>query len=679
LRAVRYAGFAAIAALVAGLASGAGPFRAFREAPAAPGNVVMPGSAERFAPYATDVPDARWSGCRLANVAVEVDLFRFDFRCPAAQALDVTLSLSDDPAERYEIVAAGSVGGALRRELVERLRVVMNALFPEPPYRIVATVAGKDTFAGRMADWAGPAANRAMLLGLFALTCAFLWALATGLLGRRPGLARADWPVLAALLAALAARLLLARCSNSDVTLYFSPPPLDWLLADKHSVVYPSFKLLAFLATGDPLGGLLSLNAVCGAATVVPLYLFVLRRTGVRLAALAAAVLFAIHPTLVRIAATDAHYSLLLLCWCAGLAVLSAEPLDARRTFAGLVLLALAATMRIEGVVYLAASAPLLGLRCLRRIAAQRVALVVGAAAIVALVGLQYAYKLPEWPTEVDAFTVGLARDKGAWWLLGRLPGMVATAAWDAPWSGPAFGVLLLAGCAAGFAERGRRWILWLAGAWLVVAVVTLRQAADMVPLLAHRAVPSFLLQAMLGGIGFAWVVGLLPKSRRPLAAALAAAGIAGWVVATGAGYVRAEYAYNVEYRLLASHLARAPSGRCRLAFVRGTNDRGLYNPETVAAGVRVIDCGREDCLAAARRGGCLYYLRGGMCYRPRDGRPAPGDPAAAVLCEPCAGFEAAVELAPVEEIVNDVREGYGDPALPTRAPLGLYRVVGMR
>jgi hypothetical protein len=130
-----------------------------------------------------------------------------------------------------------------------------------------------------------------MLLGLFALTCAFLWALATGLLGRRPGLARADWPVLAALLVALAARLLLARLSNSDVTLYFSPPPLDWLLADKHSVVYPSFKLLAFLAMGDPLGGLTSLNAVCGAATVVPLYLFVLRRTGVRLAAMAAAVL----------------------------------------------------------------------------------------------------------------------------------------------------------------------------------------------------------------------------------------------------------------------------------------------------------------------------------------------------------------------------------------------------
>jgi hypothetical protein len=279
----------------------------------------------------------------------------------------------------------------------------------------------------------------------------------------------------------------------------------------------------------------------------------------------------------------------------------------------------------------------------------------------------------------VRAFTAGFGTGDGASAVLRRLPETIGMVGWQSPWSGPAFGLLLLAGCAAGIAGRSWRGSLWMAGTLLVVAVVTLRQVGVMVPLLAHRAVPSFLLQTMLGGIGFAWVVGLLPESRRTAAAVLAAAGIAGWILATSAGDVRAEHVYNVEYRLLASHLARTPGDRCRLAFVRGMYDHGLYNPETVVRDVRAIDCGTEDCVAAARRGGCLYYLRGGMCYRPRDGRPGPGDPAVAVLREPCAGFEAAVRLAPVEEVVSDVREGYGDPALPTRARLGLYRVVGMR
>ncbi|MBI5486569.1 MAG: hypothetical protein HY905_04480 [Deltaproteobacteria bacterium] len=671
---LRVAGFLAIALLLTGLAWGRGPFRRAGGFSPTSGLVLPEGTAERFAPYSTPEPDERWGGCRLDGVAVELDTFHFDFRCPPAAALAVELWLSTGGGERYRIRATGTVTPERREDLLRRLRGVLDTLFPEPPFRFPYAITESDSFAGSVERFAGAEANSWLMLGLFGLLCAFLWACATGMLGR-PDFVRRDLALLGAFAVALVLRLFLARHANSDVTLYFDPPSLDGLFSDKHSIVYPLFKMMSLILTSDPLGGLLRFNAVAGALTVAPLYLFVLRRTDDRFAALAAALLFSVHPTLVRIAPTDAHFALLLLCWCTGLAILSHRQLDGRRAFAGLVFLALAATFRVEGPIYLAVTPLLLGRDALRRLLAVRWALVAGLAIIAVLVGLQYLYKLSRWSTEVEAFTTGLAREAGVEGLQARLLGAIRIAGWEAPWSGPVLGALFGAGLAAGLLDRRRRAVLWLAGGWLLVALVGLRQVSVMSPLLMHRASPAFLLQVAVAGVGAAWLVErLAPQWRRRAGPPLLAAAVAS-VALLGAPVMFQEYAFNTEYRLLADHVAGLPRGECRLAFVRGTGDRGLFNPEVVVPNVRGIDCSIRDCVAAAREGGCLLYLRSGMCWRPPNGLPEPDGGRVGRLREPCATFEAAVRLSPIEETTATLRGSYADPSLPERAVFGLYRV----
>jgi hypothetical protein len=606
-----------------------------------PREPIATGSAEQFVPLAGAAPDQRWDGCWLWGVSARPDRMTLTFRCPhdgAAEPdeLDVVVVTSSSADRAYDVLSVEGLDGPARTRLLDRLDPVLRsmdrprasgALSTDPvPMILVALV----LLAGFLTTW-----------------CAGLWGF----------VAREATPpiVLVPLALALVVRFALTRATTSDVAVHFQTGVLSDVFVDKHSIVFPLVQLLVIAIGRSPLDGHLAFDAALSSLTTIPLYVFVERRTADRWAALAAALLFAVHPGLARIGASDAHFTVLLFAWCTALATLSHPSIDARSVAAGILWLALAAGCRIEGVAYAIATVPMLGLSQWRRIASHRAALVLGLALFGALTAVQYALKFHAWGPELAASWS--PRSDGPRTLVALVSALTAPIA-----GGPLFGLLAVIALVP---SRVRRHAWSIALGWLFVSFVPLSHVPHLTPLLVHRAAPSFTVEAMLGGIGVAVVIARVAEPLRMRAAAAALVAITVVALVVGRRVRTDEHSFNAEYRL-ARRASSAPS-ECALAFFFvSVGDHALYNPELILGGRPIVDCHREDCAA---HDGCLIYLRTGACYPTRDGALAPM----------CADFEARVALTPIEEVDVDPSEAYDDHTLPTHARLGIYRVERAR
>ena len=649
------------------------------------GSAAFPiGFAEQFEPYSGEVPDERWAGCWLTDVNAAPLASTFVFRCAdnTSAVVKVDITAVARPGH-YTFSSTGTAPATLRDELVQRVQTTIGTIFD-----------GSATAIGGMPKrgLTRPAHQELQAWGLgvhllSTLLFVFMWLFLTGFFGFC-GLRRSDWAITAPVLAGLFMRLVLARHANSEITVYFHVQSLDALYTDKHSVVYALVKMLLAALMGTSHEVLFVFNAVVGALAAIPLYVYVSRRFDHRVAALFAAALYAVHPLIVRIGPTDAHYPLLVFFWMWGLAFLSGRDLGASQVFAGFVFLGLAASMRIEGPVYAAVAMLMLPPAFPATIRRSWAAALAGLAVIAGLVAMTLTYKIGLWGGEL-----------GLWgwrhsWLGGISSSHVVRAVvalvghtW---WSDVVFLGLAWIGAAAGVIDRRRRGALGILALSLVLAC--LGSAADQNAVVAHLLVPPYVLLAIVGGFGAAWLSELVPAGNARSGAAAALSLVIMVVVPLShLDRLREEYTFNTEYAMLRRHLAvdSNPIKKCSLLFFSGAGDTELRNPQLIVPEARIVDCMWHDCQQVARGGGCVYYLKGSSCAATfplqRDEIPStmPGAlPTGSVsMRDVCATFERGVVLKPLEERHVDFFKTFARPGrdmLPA-GTIGLYEVVGTR
>jgi hypothetical protein len=492
----------------------------------------------------------------------------------------------------------------------------------------------------------------------------FLWLAASGF-PSNAGIERRDWIAGLPFVVALIVREAFTLHSVQEIEIQFALGPTG-----RHSVVYPLLQLLYSPFVADPHSFTMHLNGVLGAVACLPLYLFVRRGCDSPAAGFACAMFFAAHPLVARFAPTDGPYSLLLLTWFAGLALLSTPHLGARALRTGITLLGIAATLRIEGMVYLVAGLLMLEWRPLY--AALRQHPLTAAEAILTVAALAAVQMY---------FVLGFN--------LVNMPSVPGAEAWLALTcsSLPGYAALGLVAAMSGLVN----------GSWLglralgALALIMLPVIHSCHPIALHRFAPVAALQALIAGLGVWTIATVLPKLRQSLTPTLALSTL----LALGILYSHRDqlsrpYVFTQQYELVRRHLA--PRGvirdDCTLMTFNSVawGDTDLHDFAQVVPGMPVLDCRAADCIGDLARDGCFYYVRSSGCYFHDEGVPAhcldpvPTEIPTLCLNPTCATFEATAALTPVETFSVDLVDTFPEFArqYPARAPVGLFRVSGV-
>jgi hypothetical protein len=496
----------------------------------------------------------------------------------------------------------------------------------------------------------------AVMLGAAAVVT-LLWLALSGSFGYGSA-RRSDWVALVPFVIALAIRELLTIHSVQEIELQFVRGPYD-----KHSVVYPLLQIFFLPFVDDAHRFTMHMNGVLGALACLPLYLFVRQRLESRTAGFLCALFLAMHPLVARFSPTDGPYALLLFSWFSGLALLSAARLDARAIVGGGSLLGIAATVRIEGAVILAASLAMLDVRALAEGARRhRAAAVFTLLTIAGLVALQMHF---------------------AWQFnLANVPGMPTLEAMLSPlrYSGDLVTALVIVGVLSGFLMPCRLGL----GAGIAMLVVTMPVAFSAFPIALHRFVPVFALQAMIAGIGAYALTAWLPVTRRwSWLAAVPGILLACALFLEQRGHLTKPYVFTEEYDLVRRHLVPrgVPVKGCTLLSFKPAMDTALHDFAQVVPHTTLLECNTTDCAQALVEGGCFYYVRSATCYLHTDGQAAAcghaGNRSRVCLSPRCAAFEAGVRLEPIEVRTLDIGDTFAESHwnYPQRAEIGLFRV----
>lgn len=530
---------------------------------------------------------------------------------------------------------------------------------------------------GAAVDWDVRGACTTALFGVFPLV-AFLWLCVSGYFTWGSA-RRSDWVALPPFVLALLLREGFTLHSLQEIVISFTHgvslagPSL--LPVGRHSIVYPLLQIFFVPLVDDAQAFVLHMNGVLGALATLPLYLFVRQRTGSRAGGFLSALLLATHPVLTRFSPTDGPYSMLLASWFSGLALLSSPVLDERAMFGGAALLGVAATCRMEGALFLIASVFLLDVRALLASALRhpRTA-ALSVLAIVLLEAVQMYFLLPfhlSGPTRMTS-------------LFPSLDHLYDDAILPAPYNDRLFMLLVLTGALAGLVSKRHRLGLYAYAAMLVVLLPVVRSGFFVLGM--HRMVPTCAVQTICAGIGAWWLGGWLPAWRGVRRAAVVPGTlIACYVLLLHWHELTERHAFNEEYDLVRSHLA--PGGivpsHCSLLTCNQVpgQDVDIHDFGHVVPGMNIVDCLRDDCIAAARSGGCQYYVRSAGCYFHSDGVPptcamdAVGD-AQRCLIPPIAAFERSVALQPIEiRTVDLLRSFLRSGSYPDTAQVGLFKV----
>jgi hypothetical protein len=529
---------------------------------------------------------------------------------------------------------------------------------------------------GSMSDWLD--ANAVVLIGVLPFIT-FLWLAVSGGFGYGSP-TREDWPALVPFVLALGLREGWARHGIQDVEVYFF-----WGQFSRHSVLHTLLQMfLQPLAPGDPFRFMTHVNGVLGAVATLPLYLFVRQRTGLRMAGLVVATLFAVHPAIVTIAPTDASYSLLLACWFSGLALLSAPSPGPRALVGGATLLGIAATCRGEGELYLIASLLLLDVGALlASVRHHQRAAAAAAAAVIGLVSLHiYACFWHHIPPGQHLPNIGSVHP----WDVVR--GVLFSYDFNDPAFVPLVGVGALAGVVSARFRIGLGAVL---GAAIVIVPVSMTTSGGYAVL--HRVVPTCALEVIAAGIAIAAIAMLLPARLRDPAAGLATVALAVRLFVVSHAQMHDPNALTEEFWMLRDHLA--PGGHvtkgCTLLSFGKRMDVDVHDMVQVLPGMNVVHCEDHDCRGPAAAGGCVYWVRSLACFHDDvETKPAcaergqTADGGVLPCLEPrCAEIERSLDLSPVDERTVDVRAVWSfAPAaehFPATVQIGLYRVRGVR
>jgi len=480
---------------------------------------------------------------------------------------------------------------------------------------------------------------------------------------------RSNWVGLVPFLIALVVREIFTLHSVQEIEIQFAQGPVG-----RHSVVYPLLQMLFTPMVRDPHRFVMHMNGVLGAVACLAMYFFIRQRLASRTAGFLCALFLACDPLVARFSPTDGPYAFLLAAWFSGLALLSTPDLDGRPLFAGAVLIGIAATARIEGIVILAASLLLLDVR--RLLGAARRHRIVAVATFLVVYGLgalQMSFLFPADPGSLSGW-VPPPR-----WLF-------YDAVWPVSYRDHVFLALVWIGAAAGLLSHFRLGLLgYLA---MVVVLAPVAQSAESAVTL-HRMIPACAVQAMVAGIGaYSLAAGIRWMGGGRWLAALPGIVAAAYVLVEHRGDLTTPYVFNEEYALVRNHLA--PNGvaatDCTLLTFNANyvGDIDLHDFGQVVPRVRIVDCRRTDCVAALPDVGCLYYVRSVASYYQAGHVPqrciAAGgstvEDRLACMDDGTASFERAVELQPVELKVVGIADTFRDPEhSPETAQIGLFRV----
>lgn len=504
----------------------------------------------------------------------------------------------------------------------------------------------------------------------------FLWLTVSGAFGYGavcPG----DWVGLVPFCIALVVREIFVLPSVEELYLHFVQGPVD-----RHSVVYPLLQMWFVPIVPDVQSFVMHMNGVLGALASLSAYLFVRQRLDSRSAGFLSALFLATHPLVARFSPTDGPYGLLLAAWFSGLVLLSVRELNARALFGGAALVGIAATTRIEGAVLLIASAVMLDVRALIGAARRhRITAVCAFLVVYVLIAVQMSLLFPEYASgRMGAPSLRPVLLPSVGWVL-------RDAVWPAAYDDHLFMGLVWVGALAGIARRFRLG-LWAYLASVLMLIPVVRSGAF--PPALHRIIPVCAVQAIVAGIGAAALTAWIPSSSRWRWCAVIPGAIAAFfVLARQQEVLTRRYVFNEEYDLVRSHLAPGGSSvsDCVLLSFSAdfAGDVGLHDFGQVVPGTPVRDCRRDDCIAQAANGGCLYYIRSAACYYREAGVPpecaAAGAPVAGdrrtCLNEACASFERAVELQAIDVRTVDLHGTFPDRVAnyPEKAEIGLFRV----
>lgn len=436
-------------------------------------------------------------------------------------------------------------------------------------------------------------------------------------------------------------------------------------LFDRHSVLYPLLQAFFVAFAKDPEAAIMHANGIAGALAALPLYLFVRQRTASTHAAVCAALIFAVQPLVGRFAPTDGTFSLLLLTWFAGLALLSDPQLGARGLVGGAILLAIGATSRIEGTTLLIVAALLLDPSVWWRAVRQHPGAAVLATSLAAAIGAAQAIVLLPYYLRSPALVSSAAP---SW------QPFVNEALWPVAYNHRAFVVLALLGMCAGVTRRYRLGAHAFVGSLILLAPCV---GSSDSAIMLHRLVPTCAMQSLAASVGV-WVLSdLVPFAllRRllPIVAALSLL----WL---GREQLTHSYLFNEEYDLVRSRLLvdGVPPRDCSVLMMTSlvNVDADLHGLEKVVPGMPTVDCAKIDCAREVLKGGCFYYVRSAACFYYDGGLPR-GCEDTCPMVDVCARFENATELELIESRWVYPLDTFPTARLyyPRRAEVGVYRV----
>lgn len=507
-------------------------------------------------------------------------------------------------------------------------------------------------------------------LAIFAATfflAAFLWLAVTGYFGCGSA-QRGDWVGLIPFILALALRELFTLHSLQEIEIQFAYGPVG-----RHSVVYPLLQMFFAAFVADAQAFTMHMNGWLGAVAVLAIYLFVRQRLHSRQAGFLCASFLAFSPLVTRFSPTDGPYALLLASWFCGLALLSAPHVTARAMVSGATLLGIAATCRMEGLVFLMASLLMLDPRPVLAAVSRQPLVAALSTSIVATLGAVQMYCLLPFHLHNGPLLI--------------VEQVVEEVLWPITFNGHIFTVLVAVAAVSGLFAR--HWLGTLSFLAMLLVITPVTHSSQSIVAL-HRLVPAIALQAVLAGIGAHVIVTWLPAAARWR--------WAGAVLATLAALhplflhkeaLSKSYVFTEEYDLLRRHLVHNGVVRSEctlLAFNSNVAcDADIHDFTPVVLGMKVLDCRRSDCLAAVAAGGCIFYVRSVAGYYHDDEVPAScsasgitesGD-RLACMHPLTAAFERAVKLTPIEARSLDIHGTFPELAkhYPQRAEIGLFQV----
>jgi hypothetical protein len=377
--------------------------------------------------------------------------------------------------------------------------------------------------------------------------------------------------------------------------------------------------------------------------------------------------------------------------------------------FAGIVLLAVAAVLRLDGPVLVPASLLMLDVRRfvgdVRRFKVPAVA----AAILAAVIGGAQFRLLTPGPLSIRQMGTphlglleifgGDVLDEFAWspaFIQKERRPPAPTGAHLAHAGLSSFSFLMMVGAVAGMFSRRRR--LGLGALFAVIPVLAPVAGSGVWILPLRRLVPTSALQSIVAGVGLEWLMSPLARRTKLLwAPALAGACVAlvFWIPARKAlGHA---YFFNDEYDMVRTALAPGgtPRDGCAL-FTYGFEPpySGLPGPfdvdiefPSIVPGMQVFQCHDADCLGQLANLGCHYYMPSVSCYvKPPAAKPtacalegtdASGD-VKPCLAESCASIERNMRLEAVDVRRVRVRDALTIPPdfSPWFAHVGLFRVL---